>query len=63
MVLVFAAKRRTVKYIEEILKNYRDIQSEEMKKNFECRGVTGYSAKSFSNYHKNEMIYESDPSS
>ena len=54
MVLVFAAKRRTVKYLEELLQNYRDtLESEEEKRNFDCKGVTGYSAKSFSNYSQN----------
>lgn len=45
MVLVFAFKRRTVKYLDIFFKKYRDNLPEELQKYYLCTGVTGYSAK------------------
>lgn len=53
MVVVFAAKRRTVKYLEKLIKNYRDTLEGKKQFFFDCDKVTGYSVKRANDYSKN----------
>jgi hypothetical protein len=62
MVLVFAFKRRTVKYLQAVLEKYKDGLDENMKKFYSSVGVTGY-ASSQKVYRKEDgHSYQSNPS-
>lgn len=45
MVLVFAFKRRTVKYLQLVIDKYRDQLPENQKKFYKSVGVTGYASR------------------
>lgn len=62
MVLVFAFKRRTVKYLQTVLQKYRDLLSEKEKKFYKSIGITGYAGQKKVYRGQDGHSYQSNPS-
>lgn len=62
MVLVFAFKRRTVKYLQLVIEKYKDELPEDEKKFYKSVGVTGYASRQKIYRVEDGHSYQSNPS-
>lgn len=62
MVLVFAFKRRTVKFLQMVLDKYRNELAEEEKNFYKSTGVTGYASRQKVYRSQDGHSYQSNPS-
>jgi hypothetical protein len=62
MVLVFAFKRRTVKYLQMVLERYRDSLPPNSKKFYKSVGVTGYASRQKIFRTEDGHSFQSNPS-
>jgi hypothetical protein len=62
MVLVFAFKRRTVKFLQMVLDKYRNDLPEEEKNFYKSIGVTGYASRQKVYRVEDGHSYQSNPS-